>query len=263
MHHLSDLVLDIKCYIASFDPEVWYQLYRYDPEFRTYSLTQDAIKIYKRLFNIMTLRIVAGYTVQHWTLFGRLHRENNDQDVSLPAYYDGSKTIKYYYNGILHRDNKDGKSLPAVIIVDDRDYIVNLLIGDENNILPRRVYFQYEHYKYGIKHRDPDENGNEQPSYHDFLFTKYYKNGLLHRDADKPATTSINGECRYYKNGQLHRDDKNGKSRPAITDVYGNEEYYRHGLRHRNVNENGNHMPAVITQAGVRLYFNNGVEFEP
>ncbi len=266
MTYWNVLVLDIKCHIANFDAESWYHLYRYDPEFRSYSQTPDGIKIYKRLFNIMTQRIEHNCIIQKWTMFGRLHRENTTYGVSLPAYYDGFKRIKYYYNGLLHRDNDyTGQSLPADIYSDDLEYINDRLNGIENDNNIHHGCFSYTHYKYGVIHRDPDENGIEHPAHSDLLTTTYYKNGLLHRSVDEPAVISINGGCTYCKNGQIHRDRKNGKSQPAITDTYGTKEYFRRGLRHRSADKKGKHKgkhkPAIITQNGSPRYFNNGIEY--
>jgi hypothetical protein len=120
-----DLILDIKTIIASYDREVWYRLYRYDPEFRAYAMTPHAIARFIELFTVKTVYP----DLTEYRLFGKLHRRdlpamvcrNGDQywywrgschrDDDLPAAIHANGTQWWYQHGQRHR----GNDLPAII----------------------------------------------------------------------------------------------------------------------------------------------------
>lgn len=140
---LSTLLLDIKIYISLLDPDTYYHLYSYDPEFSQYAKTHSAIKQYKLQFNTP---ITNKYGTQMYMLFNKLHRED---DLPAAIYLDGS--CSYFYNGRLHRDS----DLPAIT-----------------------YQSRLEYYKHGKLHRDDDENGTPKPAIIWSDGTEvYFKNG--------------------------------------------------------------------------------------
>ncbi len=112
---LSDLLLDVRFHIASFDEEVWYLFYKNFDDFKL--LTCQSIPLFKSLF---TKKCPFDNRVEY-RLLGRLHRNDG------PAVIYTHGTQKWYQHGKIHRD--DG---PAVIFIN----------GDQ-------VWYQY-----GKFHRD-------------------------------------------------------------------------------------------------------------
>ncbi len=178
MDQLVSLIFDIKLHIASFDPEIWYRMYRNDPEFTTYARSTSGIVQYRRIFNNM---IIDNIGAKRWYLLNRAHRENKLNGDDQPAVINACGTLEYFKFGNRHRDNDQ----PAYI----------------NNITNYRSY-----YTYGNRHRDNDQNGNSQPAIIDQTGCEYYKNGLMHRDNDhtgkpQPAIVFTDGEKQYFING--------------------------------------------------------------
>jgi hypothetical protein len=101
MGGFSGLPLDIKTIIATYDQEVWYQLYRLDHDFNAYAKTQWAIDQFIELFTVKSAEH-AGTT---YRLLGKLHHR------TLPAISDASGYQWWYRNGKFHRDN----DMPASI----------------------------------------------------------------------------------------------------------------------------------------------------
>ncbi len=232
---ILDIILDIKCHIASFDKTAWYLMYRYDPEFRAYAMTKEGNKVFVQCFARVEYSDGAPYNIdyiQRWTLFGRPHRGIDSSGEDQPAIYCKNGDICYYYNGALHRDNDK----PA-------------FINKDGSVC---------YYKNSLIHRDDDEFGNSQPA---IIYANnpnaglYYKHGHLHRNGDKPAWTSCDGTVYYYyKNGMKHRDnDANGDDQPAVCSHSGAIKYYKNGKKHRD-----NDQPAVIYRNGIRSWYQNG-----
>lgn len=147
---LSNVILDIKCYIAHFDDQTWYILYRYDPEFRQYACTISSIKKFRLEFN--TPRWHKG--CETWYMFGRIHHEDLD-GLSLPARIYPGGVIMYFRNGKFHRNDENGKSLPAICYSDG--------------------YLEY--YRNGELHRNNDTNGQPLPAICGLDAIEYWYNG--------------------------------------------------------------------------------------
>ncbi len=168
-----ELIPDIKHYIASFDDNLWYMLYRYDPEFRVYAESKEGIWLYRKKF---TKRLQCGGNehglLVEWRLFNKLHRECDEHGQDQPAriYEDG--TIIYYQNGKRHRDD----DLPALIGPVGFYYnIDNKLCKNVDDSAVSYV----EYCKNDLLHRSDDIDGNPQPAiiYHNEL-KKYFINGV-------------------------------------------------------------------------------------
>lgn len=130
---ILDLILDIRCHIASRDETVWMAMYRYDPEFRAYAKSTTGISEFKKNFNTMILY----NSIKKWYLLGRLHREGKPAIIYDPNLH--FTLFHYYINGALHRD--DDK--PAIIYANGT----------------------VEYYKHGLRHRSRDADGKLQPAY--------------------------------------------------------------------------------------------------
>ncbi len=206
---MNDLIFDIKCHIASKTEKTWYLMYRYDPEFRAYAMTQEGIKRFRLTFNwsCYTAGGLSGGKTE-WYLFHLLHRES-DENGEQPAVIQTNGTKKYYKFGLLHRSTDE----PAIIWSD----------GD------------LSYYKNGKAHRDNDSFGNSQPSFiKTNRYYEYHFNGLLHRDGDLPAIDHIEVDSVfYYKNGMKHRDDDSyGKPQPSV--IYKRSkitQYYKNNIQ--------------------------------
>lgn len=204
------VILDIKCYIATFNETAWFLMYRYDPEFRKYAITSEGIKKFRVIFNQSRYTIKSNTTSGRlgWYLLNIRHRENNENNIEQPAIICDNGTMKYYRYGELHRDG----DAPAIINANG----------------------SVEYYKNNIRHRDNDKNGKSQPAYRTFNDSTviYYYNGVLHREGDNPSWSASNNTIQYYKNGELHRDDDaNGNPQPAVIYVWGAREYFKNGIK--------------------------------
>lgn len=104
---LSNIVLDIKYKIASFNSLVWYKLYLYDDEFHKYARTNVAISEFIQLFaKKEIIHIKNGYSQIQTSILGIIHSLNDE-----PAIEYSNKKL-WYYGGLIHRD--DDK--PAIIM---------------------------------------------------------------------------------------------------------------------------------------------------
>lgn len=201
---IATVLLDIKCHIASFDPDVWYLMYLYDPEFADFVRTRG-IALYKKNFNVSYITLTGD---QVWMLFGRYHREGD-----LPAICLKNGDVRYMINGMTHRDNNSlGHSQPACICINAIEYYYN-----------------------GLLHRN-DENDESLPAVIHPGRKEYYCNGLRHRANDKngkslPAYVDKNGYSSYYINGKRHRYEENSIPLPAVIYSDGTVEYYINGDR--------------------------------
>lgn len=135
----DSLILDIKYHIARYDENVWYSMYVYDPEFRTYACSIKGAKAYETLFNLSAVNIDE---VTIWRMFGRIHR-GSVNSIQQPAVISKEGNIIYYRNGERYRESINGIQMPALITID--------------GIM--------EYYHNGVLHREHDENGVEQPSF--------------------------------------------------------------------------------------------------
>src|SRR4029078_5296143 len=101
---MLSLILDVKIYIASYDEEVWYQMYLYDDEVKEY--TKLSILYFKQLF---TKPIIIK---DYWTEYRLLGYRHRDGDQPAFIYANGTKV--WYQNGQRHRDGDQ----PAFIYAD-------------------------------------------------------------------------------------------------------------------------------------------------
>ncbi len=201
------LVIDIKCYIATFDETAWYMMYRYDPEFSAYARSVAGIECFKKLFNNVSIDRVGN---QHWYLLGVTHRESIN-GISQPAIITKHGYTAYFKNGKLHRDYSPDEDYPAEIWRGSFDYYkdgVRHREGDYPAIISHRGDLEY--YKNGALHRDNDVNGFTQPTRILKGILEYYKNGKRHRERDpdsilRPAIVRMNGICTYIENGIIIR----------------------------------------------------------
>ncbi len=108
---LSDLLLDVRFHIATFDEEVWYFFYKHFDDFKL--LTCHSIPLFIQLF---TKKHLFDNRIEY-RLLGRLHRDDGPAvectDGTLYWYQHGKITMY----GKLHRD--DG---PAIIYSDGNQY---------------------------------------------------------------------------------------------------------------------------------------------
>lgn len=119
------LLLDIKKIIASFCSDVWYLLWKVDPEFREYANSHTGRLDYVRAFEeyeeidcCKTWRLFGKFhrlhdlpaiifaNSQDWYVGGKRHREND-----MPAIVYANGTRLWYMNGELHREN----NLPVIV----------------------------------------------------------------------------------------------------------------------------------------------------
>lgn len=201
------LLLDIKCYIATFDETVWYLMYCYDPEFTTYARNSAGITHFKKLFNTVCIESIG---TQRWFLLGRVHREPIN-GVSQPAVITKHGYIAYYKNNKLHRENNLDEEYPAEIWNNGQNYY-NIGLRHRDGDYPASIMKNGDlsYYKNGMLHRDNDTNGFTQPA--QILLSSsrldYYKNGVRCRDRDpdgvlRPAIIHIDGLCHFFENGKL------------------------------------------------------------
>jgi hypothetical protein len=110
---LSNIILDIKYKIASFNSLAWYKLYLYDDEFNKYARTNTAIKEFILLFSKEEIiHIAGGYFRTQMSILGIIHSFNDG-----PAIEYMNKKV-WYYAGLIHRD--DDK--PAIVRKNDNGY---------------------------------------------------------------------------------------------------------------------------------------------
>jgi hypothetical protein len=132
--------------------------------------------------------------------------------------------IKYYKNGVLHRDEDE----PAVIYPSGvLEYYKNGKLHRDNN-KPAKIYNNgdKEYYKNGELHRD--DGGPAKDLSHKKV---WYQNGKIKRDGDKPD------EIIYYINNvkQIWHNDNQQWHRingPAVIDSHGNKEWRINGRLH-------------------------------
>jgi hypothetical protein len=133
---------DIKLYIASFDTEAWYKLYRIDDEFKKYACSTVGINRYINLFT----EIIYKNNAYNYYIFCKLQRPDD-----LPAIIRDDGAMMWYKNNKLHRINN-----PAVIYESGRQewYYDGVLHreGDYPAIIVPNDIMMY--YKYGVIHRD-------------------------------------------------------------------------------------------------------------
>ncbi len=209
MTSISALLLDIKCYIASFDESTWYLLYRYDPDFSVYAHSEEGCSVFKRIFNTMIINIFGD---QEWRLLNRIHREPIN-GIQLPAIIGKNDIIVAFYMYGKRHHNIDH---PALIIKNvSKSYYKNDLVHRDDDIFgksqPAVIYQNgsLEYYKYGKLHRNNDpETGESLPAKMDLQHGRisYYKNGVLCRDNDinnecMPAVIYVGGLCQIIEDG--------------------------------------------------------------
>ncbi len=124
---LSDLLLDVRFHIASFDEEVWYLFYKHFDDFKL--LTCQSRSLFTQLFTKKRLydnrieyrllgylhcnsgpSIIYNNGSQYWYQYGKLHRDGG------PAFINKSDQF-WYQHGLYHRD--DG---PAIIYYDTQSW---------------------------------------------------------------------------------------------------------------------------------------------
>lgn len=123
---MLSLNVDIKLEIASKGPEIWYVMYRCDPEFCIFARSIHGISKYAELFT--EVESVPSLNVTIYRLFGNINRAcglpavvyGGQREVSwyptlLEGPYEVDPDLKgvsaWYHDGKLHRDN----DLPAVV----------------------------------------------------------------------------------------------------------------------------------------------------
>ena len=158
-----NILLDIKIYIATFDPYVWLKLYTYDEEFKMYACG-DGINVFIRTFSKMNekLPIVDVY------------HSIDDQPYK---FFSGAK--KWFSMGKLHRNN----DLPAVIYSYDEHRWYKMDLLHRENDLPAIVYknLYYAWYLNNKKHRDNDPAVINNRS----GINEWYCNGFLIKTENK------------------------------------------------------------------------------
>lgn len=126
---LSNIVLDIKYQIASFNSLAWYKLYLYDDEFNKYARTNTAIKEFIQLFAMKEIiHIKDGYFQTQTSILGIVHSIYDEPAIE----YQNRKV--WYYAGLIHRD-------------DDKPAIVEKYYNGLSN----------NWYKNGKRHRDDNK----------------------------------------------------------------------------------------------------------
>ncbi len=98
---LSDLLLDVRFHIASFDEDVWYLFYKHFDDF----------KLLTPLFRQFFTKKKKVYDRIEYRLLGRLHRDNQ------PAVYYHNGRQDWYQYGKRHRANN-----PAIIFAHGSQY---------------------------------------------------------------------------------------------------------------------------------------------
>lgn len=194
---MLDIILDIKCHIASSSEAVWFLMYLHDPEFHEYSKSCVGISEYKKNFNVCTRkddRLI-------WRLFGRKHREND-----LPAVMRMTTEGKFI--------NPDRYKEPMVLYPQSwvggyLEYYINGKTQREDD-KPAIVHENGSHvYFYNGNHHRAPANGEDRPSIiHGDGTLEYHINGQLHRTKNEdgtlpPAIICSNGKSKYYENGVL------------------------------------------------------------
>src|SRR4029079_276154 len=167
--------------IASFDEEVWYQMVRYDDEFKKYA--QCFTITFTQLF---TKQIILDDRTEY-RLLGKLHH------LFRPALVTKSGQF-WYQNDLIHREGDQ----PAIIWNDgSKEWYrkgEHHREGDQPAII--RSNGSKEWYQYGKRHREKGPAiiwycGSQQ----------WYKNGEKHRDNDQPAVIWADGSKHWYQNG--------------------------------------------------------------
>lgn len=120
--------------------------------------------------------------------------------------------IKYYINGVLHRD--DGPAMESKKRIEWWRY--GLLHRDDG---PAVVGSSLEWFRHGLKHRD------DGPAFVQGKNTEWWLNGKRHRE-DGPAIEYENGTTAWFFDGKLHCDDG-----PAIIHPNGYMIWYKNGKR--------------------------------
>lgn len=131
--------------------------------------------------------------------FGQLHR-----DGDLPALiHPNHKTLMYYQNGLLHRDNG-----PAKINSHQEVYYYKGSIHRDDN-LPAKIDMYIE------------KDGSKT-----LVCEEYYRHGAHHRD-NGPAVLWSSGSYQFYKKGELHNE--NGPACHWVNSEGVSDEYYLNG----------------------------------
>lgn len=287
---MQSLVLDVKVLIASHDEKVWYSFYRYDEDFKKYTLTPNGKKMFINLFTVCVKEIRENYQCEKYYLFDKLHhhtlpaitymgiwrayvKKNKFTIISNRHVAGNYPQVQYkiwYYNGKVHNINT---SLPSII---SNEYQMWYDKGKiHRKILPAVIYTsgKQEWYHRGLLHRlddlpamiDRDDKDwyykgkrhreNDQPAVMNNSSLEWWYNNKPHRENDLPAIMDDDMDEWYY-NGKCHRDN----DLPAI--MYKNrgnvvydceKEWWYDGLRHRE-----NNLPAVIWFNGKKEWWYEG-----
>ncbi len=175
---LSDLLLDVRFHIASFDEEVWYLFYKHFDDFKLLSLR--SISLFAQLF---TKKILLDDRIEY-RLLGYLHCDSG------PAIINNDHQF-WYQHGQCHRDDD-----PAIICTNGKQHwYQHGLIHRDNGpaIIDNGNQYWYQH---GQLHRNDGPaiiyaDGEQQ----------WYQHGELHRD-DGPAVID-DDEQEWYQHGKL------------------------------------------------------------
>ena len=192
---LGELPLELRICIANMDMEVYMRMYLWDPEFRSYATSVNAINMFIERFVATNLKNGILYKIgtiirfQQYNGTERWYVCNSLHDHLLVKSYG----TRHMINGKLHR--MDG---PAVIYSN----------GEKN------------YYNNGKLHR------MDGPAViYPWGGEEYYVNGQCHR-TDGPAIWLSDGYREYHIRGKRHRSDG-----PAITYSNGDVEYWQNGVR--------------------------------
>lgn len=156
----------------------------------------------------------ATETKMEWWVDDQLHNTDGQPAVVIINPITG-RTIRkeYWVLGKQHRTNG-----PAV------EVFSNDMAIEEDTIQ------EYQYWRFGVLHRDPDEQGNELPAKENKLhrIIEYWRDGLRHRINGPAIIEGVGddheGHMWYYK-GELHRDDG-----PAAIYKDGSTSWYCHGM---------------------------------
>jgi hypothetical protein len=191
---LGELLLELRIEIAKLDMEAYMLMYLWDPEFRSYATSDNAINVFVERFVATKVKNGILYkigTITHFQQYNgseRWYKSHAIQDPLLVKYGNG-----YEINGKLHRTDD-----PAVIYSN----------GEKN------------YYNDGNLHR------TDGPAViYPWGGVEYYVDGQCHR-TDGPAIWLPDGYREYCIRGKRHRLDG-----PAIIYSDGDVEYWQNGVR--------------------------------
>lgn len=170
---MLSLLIEVKLEIASKDPDVWYIMYRYDPEFARLAQSKYGISRYIEIFT--TVEITPHMSI--YRLFGKVNRAGD-----LPSIVTDEGSTYWHRDGYLHRspygDVPKGRDndQPAVIQLPSTKSWDLAHVKNTQNIV------------YGV------EKGAGRKA--------WFCNGVMHRSVG-PALIYDDGTCAWYWWGTL------------------------------------------------------------